>query len=45
MCPKFHALNKVTIEEKFPIPIINELLDELSGSQYFTKFVLHSGYH
>jgi len=41
----FHALNKITFKEKFPIPIINDLLDEISGAQYFTKIDLCSSYH
>ena len=45
MCPKFQALDKLTIKDKFHFPIVHDLLDDLHGSQFFTKLDLRSGYH
>ncbi|GKD31607.1 putative nucleotidyltransferase, ribonuclease H, partial [Tanacetum coccineum] len=45
MCIDYRELNKLTIKNRYPLPKIDDMFNQLQGSQYFSKIDLRSGYH
>jgi hypothetical protein len=45
MCIDYRALNKITVKNKYPLPRIDDFMDNLSGAKYFFSLDLTTGYH
>nr|CAD1840533.1 unnamed protein product [Ananas comosus var. bracteatus] len=45
LCVDYRELNKVTVKNKYPLPHIDDLFDQLQGSRVYSKIDLQSGYH
>ncbi|GJS57783.1 putative reverse transcriptase domain-containing protein [Tanacetum coccineum] len=45
MCIDYSELNKLTVKNRYPLPRIDDLFDQLQGSSIYSKFDLRSGYH
>ena len=45
LCVDYRDLNKITVEDRTPLPIMDQLVEQVKGSNYFTKLALKAGYN
>jgi hypothetical protein len=45
MCVDYRSINDVTVKNKYPLPCIEDLFDQMRGARVFSKIDLRSGYH
>jgi hypothetical protein len=45
LCVHYRGLNKITVANRYPLPIMSELQDRVRGAQIFTKMDLKNGYY